>query len=108
MISTQTLPRPRDEGFIEWMQGKKVKYDTVLLFDSYWTIEKGEVSNFRVLRITENQAEKIYSATISFKATAKGTGIDVSEAIIRYKDSLQDNKLTFMDFIPVKFSKIGN
>ena len=107
-LSTNTLPRCSDEGFLDWLNGKEITLEKGFLFNSTWQLEKGEISDFKVLRVTENSVDKIYTATVSFKATAKGSGVNVSEAMIRYRQAPDKDKLKFVDFTPVTAFRIGN
>lgn len=102
------LPRPADDGFIDWLTGKVITTKKRWLIDEWWKVQKGEVSDFQVLKIAENPADKIYTATVSFRATAKGRGIQVTEAMIRYKPATEPGTLQFVEFVPVTFSRIGN
>lgn len=102
-------PQPSEATFIAWLNGQRVVTKKGLITDDVWTIEKDEVSGFKVLRITTNTADMIYSAVVSFTATKNSSGIQVSEAIIRYKPVAPDSKyLQFVDFVPVSFTRIGN
>jgi hypothetical protein len=101
------LPRPSDAGFIDWLNGQRVTYAKGVIFDDVWRIDPGEVSDFKVIRIANNP-DRIYTATVSFRATAKGRGIQVNEGAIRYKNANQDSKLEFVDFVPVSVARIGN
>ena len=102
------LPRLSDAGFIAWLDGQRVTSAKGVIFDDVWRIESGEVSDFKVIRITNNPADRIYTATVSFRATAKGKGIQVGEAAIRYKDATESGKAQFVDFVPISVSQIGN
>jgi hypothetical protein len=102
------LPRPSDAGFIDWLNGQRVTSAKGVIFDDVWRIDPGEVSDFKVVRITNNPADHIYTATVSFRATAKGRGIQVSEGAIRYKNASEPGKLQFVDFVPVSVARIGN
>ena len=106
------LPRPDDTGFINWLKGQKVLVDKGVFINNWWIIESGEVSDFRVIKITNNPSDKIYTATLSFRAIGGGRGIHVREGFIRYKDvndkGVNDGKLHFIDFTPVSFVRIGN
>lgn len=111
----RSLRRPPDAGFIDWLNGEKITYERGVILDSVWRIEPGEVSDFKVVRITENPADGIYTATVSFRATAGGRGIQVSEGVIRYKYDLAPKNasgallaLQFVDFVPVSVVRIGN
>ena len=101
------LPRPYDAAFINWLNGEKVLVDKGVFINDWWIIAPGEVSDFKVIRITNNPSDKIYTATVSFRAIVGGRGIHVREGFIRYKD-VNDNKLHFIDFTPVSFVRIGN
>jgi hypothetical protein len=103
-----SIPRPTDAGFIDWLNGEKITYERGVILDSVWRIDPGEVSDFKVIRITNNPADGIYTAAVSFRATAKGRGIQVSEGVIRYKNASQPGKLQFVDFVPVSVARIGN
>jgi len=102
------LPRPTDAGFIDWLNGQRVTSAQGVIFDDVWRIDPGEVSDFKVIRITNNPADRIYTATVSFRATAKGSGIEVSEGSIRYKDANEKGKIQFVDFVPITVKRIGN
>jgi hypothetical protein len=107
-VNPPSIPRPSDAGFIKWLNGEKITAERGLILDSVWRIEPGQVSDFNVKSITENPADGIYTATVSFRATAKGSGIQVGEGVIRYKDAKEPGKLQFVDFVPVSVSRIGN
>ena len=106
------LPLPSDAGLIDWLKGQKVTTAKGVIFDDVWTIESGEVSDFRVISVTKNPSDKIYTVTVSFRAIGKGRGIHVREGVIRYKDvnrsGVNEGKLHFIDFTPVSFVRIGN
>lgn len=102
------LPRPSDAAFIGWLHGQTVTYEKGVIFDSKWVIEEKEVSDFKVITITENSAKQIYSATVAFRATAHGKGIEVNEALLRYRPIEKTDKLQFVDLVPLKVSRIGN
>ena len=77
--------------------------------DDYWRIDEGEISDFKLIRVTQNPADKICSAIVSFRATGKGSGIQVSEGIIRYRSTSDDPTMLYcIDFVPVSVTKIGN
>ena len=100
-------PRPTNAGFIEWLVGQRVTSAPGIIFNDVWLIEGGELSEFQVHKITTNPAIQTYAATVSFRATASGKGIQVSEAVIRYKHAEKLGKLQFVEFIVVAVSKIG-
>lgn len=103
------LPRPDDAGLISWLSGQKVLVDKGVFIDDWWVIAPGEVSDFKVIRITNNPSDKIYTATVSFRAIDGGRGIHVREGFIRYKETMDDNKKgEFIDFTPASFVRIGN
>jgi len=92
-------PHPDDAGFIDWMKGQPV---------GNWTIDPTQVSGFKVLRLDENPETHIYTASVSFRATYGSKGIQMDEALIRYKRGSQANTGVLVDFVPVKWSRIGN
>jgi hypothetical protein len=102
------IPRPNDAGFIRWLIGVEVATEVKPFGRIRGIIRKGQVSDFQVIRITKNPADNVCCATVSFNATAHGRGVRVGEAMIRYKSSMEDGKLQFVDFTPVSVSYIGN
>ena len=103
----QGIPRPSDARLVGWLNGQKVVYSKGIFSHSYWTIETGEVSNFAVLKITKDPNSGVIAASVRFRATAGGRGIEVKEAIIRYK-KVGNDELLFVEFVPISFSRIGN
>lgn len=103
------LPRLSDVDFMNWLVGQIIVTEKNTFFpDRRWKIGKGEISAFKVIKITENPADKIYSATLSFRATVNGSGIEVKECLLRYRKQAESNKLEFVEFVPISFSRIGN
>lgn len=101
-------PCPSDEGLAHWLIGWDVLYAKGLIFDDYWTIEKGEISDLKVLTVSKDEQTGIISATISFNATAQGQGIKVDNAILRYRESKAKDYLTLVDRVLVSCYRIGN
>jgi hypothetical protein len=101
-------PRPEDAGFIDWLIGKDITVEKGMVFDSWWHVEPGEISDFKVIGISESLPDRTYTATVSFRATARGRGIQVREGLIRYKNADTPGKLKFVEFVPVSVSRIGN
>lgn len=99
-------PYPSNEGLAQWLVGWRVVYVKGLIFDDYWTIEKGEISDLKVLAVSKDEQSGIISATISFNATAQGRGVKVDNAILRYRES--KTHLTLVDRVLVSYYRIGN
>ncbi|MFZ4764936.1 MAG: hypothetical protein ACOYMN_08265 [Roseimicrobium sp.] len=107
-LNKPTLKRVSDEAFISWLVGKRIVTSKGLIFDDYWTIKKGEISAFKFINVTQNPSDQIYTATVSFRATATGRGVEVKGALIRYKEGDNVTLAKFVDFVPVKVAVIGN
>lgn len=102
----QTIPYPTD--FTKWLVGNVITVEKGIIWDDRWTIEPGEVSDLRILKLSQNPTDNIYTATVSFRATARGRGIQVNEAVIRYRDGAEPGQLTFVEFVPIAVAKIGD
>jgi hypothetical protein len=95
------FPRPTDAGFIEWLDGEEITDGLQV-----WRIQKGDVCDFEVFTITDNP-EGIYTATVSFRAIAKGSGIHAEAGLIRYKRAViptlkvPHDQIELVDFVPV-------
>jgi hypothetical protein len=106
-IQTYTAPRPTDARFITWLEGEKIVVEKGLIFNSTWTIEKGEVSDFKIINVTRNSADMVYSAMMSFRVIAQNKGLYV-QGVCRYQPGKEKDTLVFVDFTPTSNSKIGN
>lgn len=104
-VRTSTLPRPENPE--KFLLGQRIKYDSGLLADSYWTVEAGEVSDFAFNNITENPGDKKLSATTTFRLIGtRNRGLSV-QGVMRYHRQ-GENQVRFDDFTPTTVLKIGN
>jgi len=96
------FPRPTDAEFIALLDGKDI-----VVGRQVWGIKKEDVSDFRVSTIATTP-EGIYTATVSFRAIAKGLGLHVEAGLIRYKClakgplNVADHQFPFVSFVPVQ------
>ncbi len=110
---SQNVPRASNEDFMAWLVGQSVTVEKGIIFDDRWRIEKGQITDFKLIKVANNKADKIYTATIAFRASANGRGIQVNEAMLRYRNAIDANnlvsedKLQFVDFVPISVSRIG-
>ena len=111
----------RDATLIDWLNDKKVTVAKGVIFDDVWRIEPGQVSDFKVIRDTENprdpsNQDRCFTAHVSFRATVKGQGIQINEGMIRYTHTKPPRSLVgptatfvkFIDFVPLSVNRIGN
>lgn len=106
-INPKKLPRLDDSGFIEFLTGSQVLVEKGIIFDDTWTIRKGEVSAFVVNLITENPADKVLCADVSFNVSSGGKGLAV-RGNLRYKRVPNRSLLMLVDFTATSKTKTGN
>jgi hypothetical protein len=98
--STNHLPRPTNDSLMQWLLGQQI-----VVPNGVWTIQAGEIRDFRVLNVTRNQTTNIYAATVAFDVVAGGIGLRV-QGTIHYKDGAQ-GLLYFAGFQATSYTKLG-
>jgi len=112
---SESHPRLDDADFIRWLSGERITVSRGLFTDEVWTINSRDVIDFKVNRISRNDATGVYAATVSFRVVRGSAVVEVSEAVIRYTVSYSPGDTAakpdgrvfkFVDFTPGQVRRI--